>query len=328
MEEEILRPSIEVNGASLTTGYDGGAYAYGLFGGLNLPSSVTYTLTDAYGTALVTAGTATLTTLTAALTTASVVGDQTLHFTQTVAMENFVNRTVAIVSSVNAAPVELRRVINQTGATTTALLYLDRPLEYAHAITTSSVRSITAAVPVAASAVSTGYRDAVLTLAWVYTISAGVTQTGMHTRSLLDFVRSPLINPASTNDLLDAYMGYSDQYSPSRMRSESWDRALLAAWEQDVVPRLLGIGLLPSSIVSLNDLIPATVEWAVWRLAHSGYLPYPAQDPEAWTDTQKGHAKEVLDIALANLRWYDENDDGSQGDAEVDRTYGVVTLYR
>jgi hypothetical protein len=91
---------------------------------------------------------------------------------------------------------------------------------------------------------------------------------------------------------------------------------------------LLGIGLLPSSIVSLNDLIPATVEWAVWRLARSGYLPYPAQDPDVWTDTQKEHAREVLDIALANLRWYDENDDGSQGDAEVDRTYGVVTLYR
>jgi len=328
LEETIMRPSVDENDVAMVSGYDHGAYAASLFGGTNLPSSVTYTLTDSNGTALVTAGTATLTTLSLAITTASVVGDQTLHFTQTAALENFVGKTVAIISSTNAAPVELRRVINQTGATTTALVYLDRPLEYAHAITSSSIRSITAAVPVAAASVSTGYRNAVLTLAWAYTISVGVTQVGGHTRELIDFVRSPLINPASTNDLLDAYMGYSDQYAPSRMRSEGWDRALLAAWKQDVCPRLLGIGLLPSSIVGLNDLIPATVEWAVWRLAKSGYYPYPVQNPEVWEDTQKTHAKEMLDIALANLSWYDENDDGIEGEAEENKTCGVVTMYR
>jgi len=310
--DQLLRSSMNAQGL------DG--YTFGLRGGY--PDAATYDVNDsAGGTTVDLDGDATITQYAAAIASAVSAQDDDVSITLDDADERWLVGDVVFVGSAdNIGYVEIRKITGITGTVASRVLHLDRALEYDHT-TSEKVCKIEASLPVETADVSDGYRDVIVALTWTLGIAVLAK-----TRELVDFVASPLICPATVSQLMDAYPGYSDEGTPTQYSPDGYQRAIDAAWTQDVIPRLMGKGITPSTIVTISDFVPAIIEWAVWRLARNGYFPYNVEDLGRWTDDQQAYAGESLDLALANVRWMDADDDEVKDPDEADKTFGVITL--
>lgn len=201
-------------------------------------------------------------------------------------------------------------------------VYLDQPLSLPHS-TSESVARFYHYISVSAAQAAAN-ENCVLSWGYAYGTAAPYTFVGVH-RELIDFVLTPLRNPANPRDFFERWPGYVAQNSPLESQYRGMQPILDQAWHS-LCERIRGAGYGPNKIMSLDQFCSAIYWMAAEMLCQSGHFPFAPLDAETTLERMRRQTEAEVTRTLSNILWYDENDDMIMSDDETDRCIGVVTL--